>query len=173
MKKSLLQLAMLALVTTGCSTFATQPQSVESTKLPVAVQKTLKSLDVKDITEIEIETEHGQTVYEVEYEKSGVEYHAEFDAQGKILEFESENDCGECKGQENEVEITLDQLPKAVKASLATIRYDKIVEVEKETENGTVFYEVELMDGKEEKVAEFSANGTLIELEEEEESNDK
>jgi uncharacterized membrane protein YkoI len=69
-------------------------------------------------------------------------------------------------GDEHEEEVTLDQVPPAVKATiLKESAGGQITEIERETENGTTVYEAEfLLDGEKVEIT-VAADGTLIEKE--------
>jgi uncharacterized membrane protein YkoI len=73
----------------------------------------------------------------------------------------------------HEEEVTLDQVPAAVKAAiLKESAGGKITEIERETENGKTVYEAEfLLDGKEVEI-QIAPDGTLLGREVEEEEDD-
>jgi len=67
--------------------------------------------------------------------------------------------------EENEEQITIEQLPEAVKlAVMKAARGARIREVERETEDGKTTYEVELVIETEIEI-ELAEDGTIIELE--------
>ena len=74
---------------------------------------------------------------------------------------------------EHEEEVTLDQLPAAVKATiLKEAAGGKITEIEREIKNGETVYEAEfLLDGKEIELT-VAANGTLLGRETDDEGDD-
>jgi hypothetical protein len=149
---ALLGLSMLA----GVSHADEEKIAVE--KLPAAVKKAVK----KKFPEAKIvgaakEVEDGATTYEVELKVEGHSVDLALNAEGKILEMETE--------------IPIDELPKAAKKRLAA-RYPgaKIEKVEEITkgEDGPVHYEVAI---KAEVV--FTAKGKIVKPKGADEEDDK
>ncbi len=144
---------------------------------PAAVQATIKAeAQGGTIKEIERETENGKTVYEAEVIINGQEVEIEVAPDGTLLGKEIENaddDKDKDEGDddndndEDEEEVTLDEAPAAVKATiLAQAQGGAIKEIERETEDGQVVYEAEVeINGKEYEI-EVAADGTLLEIEE-------
>ena len=89
-------------------------------------------------------------VFEVEYVLSGVESSALFDAEGNLLE--------------TETEIKERELPVTVKATLARdFKGYKLDEIEKATDSkGTVSFEMEAAKGKEKLEISFDKTGKLV-----------
>ena len=79
----------------------------------------------------------------------------------------------ELDADEGEVEVPLDQVPEAVKAAaLAAMPGIVFSEAEREMENGVLVYELKgTVDGKEYEI-EVSADGKVIEIEEEDGDDD-
>ncbi|MGD8240889.1 MAG: PepSY domain-containing protein, partial [Armatimonadota bacterium] len=135
--------------------------------VPAAVRVTIeKAAKGGTIREIERETENGQVVYEAEIAIGGKVLEVEIDANGKVLGWEAEDD-EEDEDDENEVEdddddenLTLEQLPAAVKATILKAAHGgKIKEIELENEGGKPVYEAEILIELEVKVA---PDGTLL-----------
>jgi len=76
--------------------------------------------------------------------------------------------------EENEQEVTIDQVPAAVKATiLKAAEGGTIKEIERETKNGTTVYEAEvILNGKEVEI-KVAADGTLLGKEVEDEGDDE
>jgi uncharacterized membrane protein YkoI len=128
--------------------------------VPAAVKATiLKAAGGAPIKEIEKETENGKVVFEAEFVRDGKKTEVEVDAAGKLLS--------------TEVEISLDDVPAAVKATiLKAAGGAKIAEVEKEIANGVTTYEAEFVaDGKEVEIT-VAADGKLLEREVEDDADD-
>ena len=148
-KKAMLM--VVCLLCTGLFTADTL-QALELADLPSAVQETVKrELGSAHIDEIERDTEDGKVVYEVEAETAdGREIELEVAEDGTLLE----------KGEE----VRLTEVPAAVRATiereLGGVSPEKI---ERETEKGTVCYEVEAetADGREIEL-EIAEDGTLL-----------
>jgi uncharacterized membrane protein YkoI len=121
-----------------------------------------------------------QTVYEVEVEINGKEVEIEVAADGTIISRKVEDDDegdddddGDDEDDEDEEEVTLDEVPAAVKATiLANAQGGTIEEIERETEDGQVVYEAEVVINGKEYDIEVAADGKLLEIEEEDEEDD-
>jgi uncharacterized membrane protein YkoI len=118
-------------------------------------------------------------VYEVEGKVNGKEKEILILPTGKIHgreEGDDDNDDDDDDGEENEVDVTLDQVPAAVKATiLAEAKGVSIKEIERESKKGKAVYEAEWMeDGKEIEI-KVSSDGKLLkrEIEEEDDDDDK
>ena len=67
------------------------------------------------------------------------------------------------KEDKNEVKVTVDQLPAAVKATLTKEAGDgKIGDIDKETEDGKVQYEADVTVGDKEYEIKIAEDGTLL-----------
>jgi len=122
-------------------------------KLPAAVRKAIKTKFPKaEIESASKEVEDGDTIYEVELEVKDRSVDVAFKADGTILEIERE--------------VPFDELPKAVKKTLAAkypkAKIEKVEEVTK-GENGAVQYEVAI---RSEVVV--TAKGKIVNAKEEE-----
>lgn len=113
--------------------------------------------------------------YEIEAKLNGKEKEILVATSGKIMGREEDDDDDDDDGDdgEDEQEISLDQVPAAVKATiLAEAKGAQIKEVERETKSGKTVYEAEWVeDGKEIEV-KVAADGTLLKKEIEEEDDD-
>jgi uncharacterized membrane protein YkoI len=145
---------------------------------PAAVQATIQAeAQGGTIKEIERETENGKTVYEAEVIINGQEVEIEVASDGTLLGKEVEDMDDDEDGDdddedvddddEDEEEVTLDEAPAAVQATiLKHAQGGTIEEIERETEDGQVVYEAEVeINGKEYEI-EVAADGTLLEIEE-------
>ncbi len=139
-------------------------EKVTLDQVPAAVKATiLREAGAAKITEIEREVEDGKVVYEAEVLIDGKEFDIEVAADGALLGKEVEDDSGD----ENDTVISIDELPPAAHAAL--IRHagkHEIAKVERERDDGTMVYEAEWVVGGRKHEAKVSADGTLVELEE-------
>jgi uncharacterized membrane protein YkoI len=111
-------------------------------------------------------------LYEIEGKVKGKEKEILVMATGKIVKEEEEDDDDEDDGEDEE-EISLDQVPAAVKATiLAEAKGAPIKEVERETEDGKTVYEAEWNVGEMEVEIKVAPDGTLLKKEIEEEDDD-
>jgi uncharacterized membrane protein YkoI len=155
---------------------AEQEQEVSIDQVPEAVKATiLAEAKGGTIQEIEMETENGQTVYEAEVIIDGQETDIEVAANGTLLGKEAENDDDEDENEESEQQVSIDQVPPAVKATiLKEAEGGTIKEIESETENGQTIYDADVViDGKEFEI-KVAADGTLLgkEAEDADDEND-
>lgn len=153
-------LSLLAAVAATGWASGDDEEQVSIDQVPAAVKATiLKEAKGGTVKKIERETEKGKTIYEAEINIDGREIEIEVAADGTLLEIEEE--------------VSLDQVPAAVKATiLKEAKGAAIMEVERETSSGKTFYEAEWRaDGKEVEI-KVAADGTLLGREVEEEDED-
>ena len=145
-------------------------------QLPDAVKATLTAeANSGTIQEIEVETEDGQKVYEAEVLIDGVEVDIEIAADGTLLGKETEDDDEDGEGDdddddddaddedEDEIQVSIDELDAAVKATILKEAAGRdINEIVKETEDGKVVYEAEVIVGGKEVDIVVSPDGTLL-----------
>ncbi len=75
---------------------------------------------------------------------------------------------GKCKGESNEVKVTIDQVPAAVAQTLRSEAGNGTIdEIAQETKNGVVTYEADITKDGKEFEAKVAADGTLIKIKEE------
>ena len=160
-------------------------EEVSLDEVPAAVKATiLKEADGAEVEEVEKEIEDGKVVYEAEFEVDGQEVEIEVAEDGTLLsrEIDDEDEEGddddeddEEEDDEEEEEVSLDEVPAAVKATiLKEADGAEVMEVEKEIEDGKVVYEAEFeVDGQEVEI-EVAEDGTLLsrEIDDEDEEGD-
>jgi uncharacterized membrane protein YkoI len=145
-------------------------------EIPAAVKTTiLAEANGATIQEIEMETEDGKAVYEAEVIIDGQEVDIVVAPDGTLLGKETEGDDDDEGDDDNdedddeeeiEEEISLDQVPEAVKTTmLKEADGAQIEEVVKETEDGRVVYEAEFEVGGQDVQIEVAPDGTLLERE--------
>lgn len=154
--------------------------SVSIDKVPAAVKAALLvEAQGGTISEIEMETRNGQTVYEAEVILDGKEVDVEVAADGTVLGKEADdedNDADDEEDDEDEDEVLVSSadVPAAV---MDTIRKEaagaEIKEIEKETENRQIIYSAELVVGGQEVDVEVASDGTLLNKEVEDEDDDE
>ena len=146
--------------------------------VPAAVKATiLKAAGGAKITEVEKETANGVTTYEAEFVADGKEVEITVGADGKLLKKEAEDDDDgddvDDDDDEDEEEVSIDQVPAAVKATiLREAKGAAIKEIEKETKDGKTVYEAEFVAGGKEIEIKVSADGTLLKREVEDDDDD-
>lgn len=129
---------------------------------PAAVKATiLKEAAGAKITEIEMETKDGKTVYEAEFMRDGEEIEIQVAPDGTLLgsKVEAEDD--------DEDDLSIDQVPAAAREALLKLAGGaKIVKAEREREHGVVLYEAGWTKDGVEYEAAVTEDGTLVETEE-------
>lgn len=148
-------------------------------KVPVAVKATIDA-EAKGgtIGEIEMETEDGRTVYEADVIIDGREVEIQVAPDGTLLgkkteDDESDDDDEGDNEDEDEEEVSLDDVPAAVKATiLKEAAGAEIEEVVKETEDGQTVYEAEVIVNGHETDIKVAADGTLLGKEVEDEDGE-
>jgi uncharacterized membrane protein YkoI len=148
-------------------------------QVPAAVKATFDA-EAKGgtIGEIEMETEDGKTVYEADVIINGREVEIQVAPDGTLLGKKTEDDEGDDDDEgdnedEDEEEVSLDDVPTAVKATiLKEAAGAEIEEVVKETEDDQVIYEAEVIINGQETDIQVAADGTLLGKEVEDEDGD-
>ena len=146
-----------------------QEKNVTIDEIPSVVKATiLAEANGATIQEIEMETEDGKTIYEADVIIDGQEVEIVVAPDGTLIGKKTEGDDDEGDDDEDEIEeeISLDQVPEAVKATmLKEADGAQIEDVVKETEDGKVVYEAEFeVDGQDIEI-EVAPNGKLLERE--------
>jgi uncharacterized membrane protein YkoI len=142
-------------------------------EVPAAVKATIDAeAEAGTIEEIEMETENGQTVYEADVIIDGQEIEIRVAPDGTLLGKETEDDEGD-DDDEDEEEVSLDDVPEAVKETILREAGDaEIEELVKETEDGQTVYEAEFKANGQEIEIEVAEDGALLEREIEDDDDD-
>ncbi len=150
------------------SGLAVAGDEVKIDQVPPAVRQTIeRQKGAGTIDEIERETENGVVVYEVEIKRDGREHEFRVREDGTLM---PERRRDRVEGAVRDVVsplktgLTLDQVPAAVRQTVqAQLQGGKVDEIERETENGRIFYEVEIErpDGTEIEI-HVAEDGTLL-----------
>lgn len=162
---------------------AEREQEVTIEQVPQAVKATiLAEAKGQAVEEIDMETEDGQIVYEADVIIDGKEVEIRVAADGtlistKVEEDDDEGDDDEDEGDddedEDEAEVSLSEVPEAVKATiLKEAGGAEIEEVVKETEDGREVYEAEFVANGQEVEIEVAADGSLLEREVEDDDDE-
>lgn len=150
---------------------------------PAAVQATIRDhLDGGELVEIERTTDHGEVLFEVDVR--GDEGIFEFDVaeDGAFRGYEEDGpdeddddpeDPDDGDEDDDEEEIPLSEVPQVVKdAAMAAVPGLVLEEASRETEDGTVIYDLEgEADGKEYEI-EVTEAGEVLEVEEDKDDDD-
>ena len=144
------------------------PDAVKKAILDVASGARIKEVS-KEITYLVVKLvalDEPRTTYEAELDKAGKEIEIEVAADGTVLKVKAEEDEDRDEDGddgENEQEVSIDQVPAAVKATiLEQAQGATIKEIEIETEHGKTVYEAEVVGDAGELEIKVAADGTLI-----------
>ena len=144
-------LTTLALSTTVISaSFAIADEATDTLgKAPAAVQATVKKLVGENkMKELAVETADGKTIYDLEYKIAGVNYAADIDPSGKIIE--------------SEVEIDMSVVPEAVLAAATKAHPDgKASEASIVTAGEKMYYGIDMKVGKDTHELGISPTGIV------------
>ena len=172
---------VIAGVVVGIGAVATQRMTNEDIEVsidavPAAVRVTiLAEAQGNAIEEIEVETENGVTVYEAEVVIDSQETDILVAADGTLLgrEIEDEDEAGEDDEEEDAVQVSLAELPEAVRATLLReAPTGEIEELELETEDGRTQYAADVVIDGQVFDIEIAPDGTLLQKEVEGEDDD-
>ncbi len=177
MKKAHFLTGVIAFVTIAggmiCTWLMAAEEKVSIDQVPAAVKATIqKEAQGGTLREIERETKDGKTVYEAEVQKDGKEVEVKVAEDGTLLGREVEDDDGDDE-DEDEKPIAIDQVPaKAREAILKHANVAKLTEVTQEEEDGVVLYEAEWSVAGRAHSLTVTADGTMVETEEDVDAKD-
>ncbi len=146
------------------------PKAVAITLAKYAGDAKIKEIEREEIYAVVrlVKLKKPRVVYEAEFMQNGREVEIEIAENGKFLGKEVDDD-----DDDDEKEITLDQVPAAVKATiLAEAGKNKIEEIEVETRRGKKIYEAEWKVGGKEIEIKVASDGTLLSRKTEDEDDD-
>jgi hypothetical protein len=152
---------------------------ISMNQVPESARKTIqKEAGSAKIKEIEKVLAGGKEFYEAEWKVGNKKIEVKVAPNGKLLDKEVEVKNKKLKkhkgdDDEKEVEVTIDQVPAAVKKTiLSQAGKNKIEEIEKETKKGKVTFEAEWTEGEMEVEIKVAPNGKLLKVEKELKDND-
>jgi len=136
--------------------FGTEP-SMAVTDLPAAVQKTVKEQQAgRDVADIDKEMWNGKAVYEVEFKEKGPNSRIYIASDGSIV-VDRDNKRGAYLGTQ------LSEAPAAVQATVKrVVSTAEIQDVDRETKNGQVVYDVEVKQEGLNRHLKIAENGMLL-----------
>jgi hypothetical protein len=149
----------------GEARHAKNEREVTLEQVPAAVRATvLKEAGDHKVTEVQEITRGDVTTYEAEWVVGGDEVEITVAADGKLLGKKTEPaDDDEEDGGKNEKEVTLDQVPAAVQATILKEAGDhKVTEVQEVTRGDVRTYEAEWVVGGDEVEVTVAADGKFL-----------
>ena len=156
MKKNLLRFtAACAVLTLGG--IQARADKIPLAQVPQAVQKAISEQSKGEtVQDIERETKDGQTVYQAEFKREGLNRRVTFAADGSVMP--------ERRGfADVATSPTLNTLPAPVQKTLEAQRAGRVVaEIDKETWNGQTVYEVEFKEKGKNSRIHIASDGSLV-----------
>jgi uncharacterized membrane protein YkoI len=143
MNRKLIGISVAFAFIAGTGSFQARADKVPLTQLPEAVQKAIKEHSQgENLEQVERESKNGQTVYEAEYKREGLNRHVTFAADGTVVPEKHLADLFS-----KEPSLTLNDLPAAVQKTVKEQQAGReIADIDKEMWNGKNVYEVEFKE---------------------------
>ena len=163
MKRKLMGISAACALIAGTGSYQAFADKVPVSQLPDAVQKAIKDYSKGETLEhVERETKNGQTVYEAEFKREGLNRRVMFAADGTLLP-----DQGIVHRTENalgrEPAITFSELPAAVQKTVKEQQAGRDIEkIEKEMRDGKTVYNVELKDQGANSHIYVASDGSMV-----------
>jgi uncharacterized membrane protein YkoI len=163
MKRKLIGISAACALIAGTGSYQAFADKVPVSQTPEAVQKAIKDYSKGETLEhVERETKNGQTVYEAEFKREGVNRHVTFATDGTLLP-----DQGIVNRTENalgrEPAITFSELPAAVQKTVKEQQAGRdIAKIEKEMRDGKTVYDVELKDKGANSHLYVASDGSMV-----------
>ena len=163
MKKRLIGISAACALIASTGGYQARADKVAVAQLPEAVQKAIKDYSKGETLEhVERETKNGQTVYEAEFKRTGVNRRVIFAADGSLLP-----DQGVVTRTENALgrdpAITFSELPVAVQKTVKEQQAGRdIAKIEKEMREGKTVYNIELKDKGANSHLYVASDGSMV-----------
>ena len=163
MKRKLIGFSAACALIAGTGGYQAVADKVPVSQLPENVQKAIKDYSKGEALEhVERETKNGQTVYEAEFKREGVNRHVTFAADGTLLP-----DQGVVNRAENalgrEPAITFSDLPIAVQKTVKEQQAGRdVAKIEREMRDGKTVYNIELKDKGKNSHIYVASDGSMI-----------
>jgi uncharacterized membrane protein YkoI len=147
MNKKLIGISAACALIAGSGSYQARADKVPMSQLPERVQKAIKDYSQGETLEhVERETKNGQTVYEAEFKREGINRHVTFAADGTVLP-----DQGIVNRTENalgrEPALKLSELPLAVQKTVKEQQAGRdVAKIEKEMRDGKTVYKIEFKE---------------------------
>ena len=159
MKTKLIGISAACVLIAGMGAFQARGDKVPLTQLPDAVQRAIKQQSQGEPLEfVDRETKDGQTVYQAEFKREGLNRRVTFAADGSVV---PERQIGQTVRQEPS--MMLDQLPAAVQKTVKEQQAGReIADIDREMWNGKAVYEVEFKEKGPNSRIHVASDGSMI-----------
>jgi len=143
MNRKLIGISAACALMAGAGSFQARADKVPLTQLPEPVQKAIKTHAAgQNLETVERETKDGQTVYEAEFKRDGLNRHMTFAADGTVVPDKHLSDL-----LSREPSMALRDLPAAVQKTVKEQQGGReVADIDKEMWNGKAVYEVEFKE---------------------------
>jgi uncharacterized membrane protein YkoI len=160
MKRKLIGLSAACALIAGTGTYQARADKVPLTQLPERVQKAIKDQSRGETLEhVERETKNGQTVYEAEFKREGLNRRMMFAADGTIV---ANRQLTDTLGK-RQPSMALNDLPAAVQKTVKEQQAGReIADVDKEMWNGKAVYEVEFKEKGPNSRVYIASDGSMV-----------
>jgi len=149
MKRKLLVISAACTLVGTLGNFQARADHVPLTQLPQQVQQAIKSQSQGEALEhVDRDTRDGQTVYQAEFKREGLNRRVTFDANGQVLPDRGVTAKVEnALGRDHSPSIALNTLPAAVQKTIKEQQGGReVADIDKEMWNGKSVYEVEFKE---------------------------
>jgi len=159
MNRKLIGISAACALIAGTGSFQAHADKVPLTQLPDPVQKAIKQYSQGETLEhVERESKNGQTVYEAEFKREGVNRHVTFAADGTVVPDKHVADIFS-----KEPSMTVNQLPAAVQKTVKEQQAGReVADIDKEMWNGKVVYEVEFKEKGPNSRVHIASDGSIV-----------
>jgi uncharacterized membrane protein YkoI len=159
MKTRLIGISAACALIVGTGSFQARADRVPLTQVPDAVQRAIKQQSQGEPLEyVDRETKDGQTVYQAEFKREGLNRHVTFAADGSIVP-----DKGLGQTFRQEPSMMLNELPAAVQKTVKEQQAGReIADIDREMWNGKAVYEVEFKEKGPNSRIHVASDGSMI-----------
>jgi uncharacterized membrane protein YkoI len=159
MKTKLIGISAACVLIAGTGGFQARADRVPLTELPNAVQQAIKQQSQGEPLEyVDREMKDGQTVYQAEFKREGLNRRVTFAADGSVV---PDRQIGQVFRQEPS--MTLNELPAAVQKTVKEQQAGReIADIDKEMWNGKAVYEVEFREKGPNSRIHIASDGSMI-----------
>jgi uncharacterized membrane protein YkoI len=165
MKRKLIQTLAVCAVVAGTGIYQARAEKVPMSQLPDRVQRAIKDYAKGEtLEEVERETKNGQTVYEAEFKRDGLNRRVKFNADGTVVPETAVGARTESAlHRDREPSVALTSLPAAVQKTVKEQQAGReIADIDKEVWNGKAVYEVEFKEKGPNSRVYIAADGSMV-----------
>ena len=161
MNKKLMGISAACALVAGTGSFQTFADKVPVSQLPETVQKAIKGYSQGETLEsVERETKDGQTLYQAEFKREGLNRRVTFAADGTIVPEKHLTDAITINRQPS---MAFNDLPAAVQKTVKEQQSGReVADIDKEMWNGKAVYEVEFKEKGANSRLHIASDGSMV-----------